>query len=64
MLKKITGWIVEIKKSYVYFTFKFDTAEGAADFYEMIREAYVDTRKDNDNISVSIYAENEEEDDK
>lgn len=57
MLKKITSWIVEIKKSYVYFTFKFDTAEGAADFYEMVREAYVDTRKDNDEISVSIHAE-------
>lgn len=59
MLKKITSWIVEIKKSYVYFTFKFDTAEGAADFYEMVREAYVDTRKDNDEISVSIHAEKE-----
>lgn len=59
MLKKITSWIVEIKKSYVYFTFKFDTAEGAADFYEMVREAYVDTRKDNDDISVSIHAEKE-----
>ena len=59
MLKKITSWIVEIKKSYVYFTFKFDTAEGAADFYEMVREAYIDTRKDNDDISVSIHAEKE-----
>ena len=59
MLKKITSWIVEIKKSYVYFTFKFDTADGAADFYEMVREAYIDTRKDNDDISVSIHAEKE-----
>lgn len=58
MFNPIMKWVVKVKKSYVDFYFEFDTAEGANDFYNVLRNAYVD---DNDNVSVKIYAEYEED---
>lgn len=59
-MKKVSKWVLFIKKSYVSFRFAFDTAEGASDFYEVFVDSMWPEENDNDEIKFEIYAEFEE----
>lgn len=61
MFKPISKWMVKVTKSYIDLCFEFNTAEGANDFYEILRSAYAARDTDDRKVSVKIYAECEEE---
>lgn len=62
MFNPISKWVVKVRKSYINLFFQFQTAEGASDFYEVLRSAYVED-KDEDKVSVEVYAEYDEGED-
>lgn len=61
MFKPISKWVVKVEKSYIDLCFEFNTADGANDFYEVLRSAYAARDNDDRKVSVEIYAECEEE---